>query len=88
MNHIERIDDCIKTRGYVTHFDAIYNLNIGNFNARMSEARKIYPIKRVEVQRTVPNRYGEKPRHYIYYYDRKRVRLKKSEKVVKWLDEE
>ena len=87
VNQVERIDDYIKYKGYVTHFDGLYELNIGNFNARMCEARKIYPIKRVDVKKTTPNRYGDIVHYYIYYYDKNRIRFKANEKVVKWLDE-
>lgn len=86
LTHHERIDDYIKFNGFVTKMDN-QEMSIGNFNARMSEARKIYPIKRVEVRRTTPNRYGDKPHHYIYYYDKNRVRIRDNEEIVKWLDE-
>lgn len=62
-------------------------MSIGNFGARMSAARKVYPIKRVKVKRITPNKYGDKPMHYIYYYDKNRVRIRKNEKIVRWLDE-
>lgn len=86
MTHIERIDDFIRYNGYVTKWDD-HEMSIGNFNARMTEARRVYPIKRAEVKRTTPNRYGDKPMHYIYYYDKSRVRIRDNEKIVRWLDE-
>ena len=46
MNQHERIDDFIKFNGSVTKWDD-HEMSIGNFNARMCEARRIYPIKRV-----------------------------------------
>ena len=85
MTHIERIDDDIKFMGCVTKWDD-HKMSIGNFNARMTEARREYPIKRVEVKRTTPNRYGDRPMHYVYYYDKSRVRLRPDETVVRWLD--
>ena len=87
MNQHERIDDFIKFNGSVTKWDD-HEMSIGNFNARMCEARRIYPIKRVSVRRTTPNRYGDRPMHYVYYYDKNRVRIAANEEVVKWLDEE
>lgn len=87
MTHIERIDDFIKYTGCVTKWDD-HEMSIGNFNARMSEARKVYPIKRVKVKRKTPNRYGDRPTHYVYYYDKDRVKIKNNEEIVRWLDEQ
>lgn len=86
MKQIERIDDFINYKGFVTKWDD-HEMSIGNFNARMTEARRVYPIKRVEVKRTTPNRYGDRPMHYVYYYDKSRIRLHPDETVVRWLDE-
>ena len=86
MKQIERIDDFINYKGCVTKWDD-HEMSIGNFNARMTEARRVYPIKRVEVKRTTPNRYGDRPMHYVYYYDKARIRLHPDETVVRWLDE-
>jgi hypothetical protein len=87
LSQIERIDDFIVFAGCVTKWDD-HELSIGNFNARMSEARRVYPIKRAVVKRKTPNRYGDKPIHYVYYYDRDRVIISDNEEVIRWLDED
>ena len=86
MTHIERIDDFIKCAGCVTKWDD-HKLRIGNFNARMSEARKEYPIKRAIAKRKTPNEDGEKPIHYVYYYDKDRVVISDNEEIIRWIDE-
>ena len=88
MKQIERIDDTIKFFGSMTSADAIPRCGIGNFSARMSDAMKVYPIKRVAVKRKLPNRYGERPIYYRYYYEKDKVVFPKGEDVIKWLDED
>lgn len=86
MKHIERIDDYIKRYGSATHRELDIDCGIGNPNARITEAKRVYPIKRVAVRRKTPNKYGERPIYYRYYYDKNKVKFR-NEEVVKWLDE-
>lgn len=88
IRQIDRIDDTIRRLGSITSADSIPFCSISNFSARMSDAMKVYPIKRVEVRRKTPNRYGDRPSYYRYYYKWEDIRFPRGEEIVRWLDEE
>lgn len=65
---IERIDKYIRDFGSITHADAVYDLGICGFTARISEMNKLgFPLKD-EWEEGI-NKYGEKVSYKRYYYD-------------------
>lgn len=88
IKQVFRLDDTIKHYGSITSADSIPKCSIGNFSARMSEAMKMFPIKRVAVRRKTPNRYGDRPIYYRYYYNKQDIKFPRGEEIVKWMDED
>lgn len=67
MTQVERIDKYIKDFGSITRLEAFADLGIGNFGARYSEMKGIYPLK--SKWETGKNRYGESVSYKRYFYD-------------------